>query len=499
MSAANAERVDVQAIRAAHPIEDVIASSGVELHASGSGYMGCCPFHDDSTASMSVGGVPDRFKCFGCGAGGDVIEFVSRRYNLSFIESIEALQSGSVGGVGGVPLLLSPRTPTERDLPRISADRAYDINQMAWEHFATTVAAEFAQSYLARRRGIDLVALREYSGGAPVVGYAGTGWTTLVSRLHDRGVSDDELLATDLAQITRNGRLVDTYRGRIIIPVTNNSGKINGFVGRDTTGDSRAPKYRNPTRTTIFNKSMILYRPTHHGLAADANVVIVEGVLDALAISAAAARRGDMDRFAPCTASGVTASHEQVCRVLALHARPPVIALDGDDAGTEGTNRWLAGLCLDGGRPALVTTLPRRTDPAEWLATQGDPGLSAFDRRGWPHADAHGVHPKLPGRALVRLLAERHLQPVRVVLTSLVPLAAQLPPAPATHLLREAEQEMTRLGWNPNGEFTRALTNAVAQVQAKRTSTAPAGVCPHPFPSDITFHRSVTPDSPCIA
>ena len=93
MSAARSERVDVQAIRAAHPIEDVVASSGVELHQRGHGYMGCCPFHDDSTASMSVGAVPDRFRCFGCGAGGDVIEYVSRRYDLSFVDSVDALHS----------------------------------------------------------------------------------------------------------------------------------------------------------------------------------------------------------------------------------------------------------------------------------------------------------------------------------------------------------------------------------------------------------------------
>ena len=192
MSAVSAERVDVAAIRAAHPIEDVIASSGVELHASGHGYMGCCPFHDDSTASMSVGGVPDRFRCFGCDAGGDVIEYVSRRYHLSFIDSIKALRNDTIGrSTHG--LLPSPRTTSERDLPPISAERAYDINRMAWEHFATPVATEFAQSYLARRRGIDLGALRGYSGGAPVVGYAGTGWTRLVSHLHDKGVSDDEL------------------------------------------------------------------------------------------------------------------------------------------------------------------------------------------------------------------------------------------------------------------------------------------------------------------
>jgi DNA primase len=498
MSTARAQRVDVQAIRAAHPIEDVIASSGVELYQRGHGYMGCCPFHDDSTASMSVGGVADRFRCFGCGAGGDVIEYVSRRYDLSFIDSIEALQNNGLGD-GAVAPLPRTRAASERDLARISADRAYEINQMAWEHFATPVGTEFAQSYLASRRCIDLGALRVFSGGAPVAGYAGTGWTNLISRLHDKGVNDDELLATDLAQITRTGRLVDTYRGRIIIPVTDNAGLINGFVGRDVTGGDQAPKYRNPTRTPIFNKSTILYRPTHHVLAADANVVVVEGVLDALAIAAAAARRGEMDRFAPCTTSGVTASHEQVSRVLALHGRPPVIALDGDQAGAEGTNRWLAGLCLENGRPALVTTLPAGTDPAEWLATRGDSALMAFDRRGCLSADEDDVRPSLPGRELVRLLAERHPQPFRAVLTSLAPLAAQLPPEPATCLLRETEQEVTRLGWNPNGSFTRALTEAFARVKASPEPQATTSTCPHPHLPEPGIHRFTAPDSPCIS
>jgi DNA primase len=498
MSASRSERIDVQAIRAAHPIEDVIASSGVELHQRGHGYMGCCPFHDDSTASMSVGAVPDRFRCFGCGAGGDVIEYVSRCYALSFVDSVEALKKNGLGS-GAVAPLPSARSARGGELHRISADRAYEINQMAWEHFSTPVGAEFAQSYLATRRCIDLVALRAFSGGAPVVGYAGTGWTTLISRLHTTGVSDDELLATDLAQITRTGRLVDTYRGRIIIPVTDDAGRINGFVGRDVTGDDRAPKYRNPTRTTTFSKSTILYRPTHHALAADANVVVVEGVLDALAIAAAAARRGAMDRFAPCTTSGVTASHEQACRVLALHGRPPVIALDGDTAGAEGTNRWLAGLCLENGRPALVTTLPAGTDPAEWLAARGDPGLMAFDRRGCLNIDEHGVRPSLPGRELVRLLAQRHPQPVRAVLTGLVPLAAQLPPEPASCLLRETEQEVTRLGWNPNGSFAQAVTEAVTRVKASSEPQVTTDICPHPHLSEPGTHRFTAPDSPCIA
>jgi DNA primase len=497
MSAPNTEHVDVQAIRAAHPIEDVIASSGVRLHASGHRFMGCCPFHDDATPSMSVAWAPGRFKCFGCGAAGDVIDYVSRRYDLSFADSIEALQNGSVGTGSDGPLL-SERTG-QPNVPHISADRAYEINHMAWEHFTTAVATEFAQSYLARRRGIDLGALRALAGGAPVVGHVGMGWTGLVVRLRDEGVSEDDLLATDLAQVNRIGRLVDTYRGRIIIPVTNNGGRIDGFIGRDVTGDSQAPKYRNPSRTRTFNKSMILYRPTHHVLAADANVVIVEGVLDALAIAAAAARAGEMDRFAPCSASGATASQEQVCRVLALHARPPVIAMDGDSAGAEGTNRWLAGLCLDGEQPAMVTTLPPGSDPADWLAAQGDSGLSAFDNRGALRSDEPGIRPTLPGRQLVGLLADRHSQPVRAVLASIVPLAAQLPPEHAARLLREVEGELTRRGWNPNGSFTRELAQAVAQTAVASAGQGTTGASPHPQIIDPHSHGSAFPDSPCVA
>src|SRR5450759_5390222 len=90
------ERFDVAAVRRDHPIEAVVAASGVELTRRGQGLMGCCPFHDDSTASLSVGGVADRFHCFGCGVGGDVIEYVHRFAGLSFLDAVQALGSGTV-------------------------------------------------------------------------------------------------------------------------------------------------------------------------------------------------------------------------------------------------------------------------------------------------------------------------------------------------------------------------------------------------------------------
>jgi CHC2 zinc finger len=133
MTFTSRERFDVAAIRRAHPIETVVAASGVELTRRGHGFMGCCPFHDDSTASLSVGGVPDRFHCFGCDAGGDVIEYVARFTGLSFVDAVRTLESGAA--LGGV------LTTT--------AERAHAINHLAWEFFTTPANISESPSWLA--------------------------------------------------------------------------------------------------------------------------------------------------------------------------------------------------------------------------------------------------------------------------------------------------------------------------------------------------------------
>jgi len=143
----------------------------------------------------------------------------------------------------------------------------------------------------------------------------------LTRHLLRQGVTDNELLELDLAQLSRNGELIDTYRGRLIVPVQRDRGRIDGFIGRDITGDPRAPKYRNPTRTPTFDKSRALYRPTHQGLDRDANVVVIEGAIDALAIASTAARGGELSIFAPATTSGVTVSGVQARAVLARHPK----------------------------------------------------------------------------------------------------------------------------------------------------------------------------------
>jgi DNA primase len=465
MTVTSRTRFDVAAVRHDHRIEVVVAASGVELTRCGQGFMGCCPFHDDSTPSLSVGGVPDRFHCFGCGAGGDVIEYVHRFTGLSFTGAVQALQAGTAfGGAAPSTTRQVPR-PARSPEPTTTAQRGHAINNLAWELFTTPASIDVAETYLRDARGIDIGPLCEAGGGEPIVGYARTGWRTLTRHLQSHGVTTTELLDLDLAQRTRTGGLIDTYRSRLIVPVLHEGGGIDGFIGRDTTGDPRAPKYRNPTRTATFDKSAALYRPTHHSLDAGASVVVVEGVLDALAIAAAAAQSGELAMFAPATTSGVTVSGVQARAVLALHPRPPVIALDGDQAGREGTDRWLTALCVDRGRAAVVTRLSDGLDPAEWLHHQGVRGLRAFDRRslGDPATDA--PNPRLPGRDLVRICLDQPGEPVARVLDVLTPLAMQLSHRAARELIAQAEHEMTARGANKRGDFAQAARAAIDDAQ----------------------------------
>ena len=276
------------AVRARHRIEEVVAAAGVELRPSGRGYLGCCPFHDDTTASLSVGGVPDRFHCFGCGATGDVIDFIRRLHHVGFRDAVALLDDTATTRVR----LARPRPATPAPpVPAVAPERAFEINALAWEHYTRPVAHQIAISYLPRRRGIDLHRPREPSSGGRWSGTpaaAGPASST-TSAVH--GVTDAEMLALDLAHPTRRGTLIDTLRDRLIVPVTDPDGRISGFVGRDTSGTIAAPKYRNPTRTAVFDKSTALYQPTS-ATRRDATVVVVEGPLDALAITAAAATAG---------------------------------------------------------------------------------------------------------------------------------------------------------------------------------------------------------------
>ena len=424
--------VDVAAVRAAHPIQDVVAASDVDLRPRGHGWIGCCPFHDDHTASLSVGGIPDRFHCFGCGAGGDVIDWTMRTTHLGFTDAVRLLDANAVPRRAPTPSASPPAGPA------IEPERAYGIHELAWAHYTRPVAHEHALAWLRTHRSLDLRPA-ETTHAAPLVGHSGADWTTLTRHLLAAGVTDQELLALDLATRTRRGRLIDTLRDRLLVPVRTPTGQIAGIVGRDTSCDPRAPRYRNPTRTAVYDKSTALYTPVP--VRAGQTAIVVEGPLDALAI--ASVNDPSVVAVAAC---GSAVTPAQVRRLIALHPDRIILALDGDPAGRDATLRWADRTCRDAGVPVEVIDLPAGIDPADLIARDGCAALTGFLELRRP-----------PGPELAALAAQYARDPAAELTSIARALLVQVPGEDTERWRRSLVDAANRNGWNPHHAFDHAL------------------------------------------
>ena len=237
----------------------------------------------------------------------------------------------------------SPHTP----------ERLAHLNELATRFYEARFPESWAQPYLHDRLRHDLT-------GHPEIrpGYAPASWTALVDHLRRQGATDDELLTVGLASRSRTGNLIDRFRDRLVFPITHH-GEILGFVGRrnpDTT-DDRVPKYLNTPDTPLFHKGDQLYVI---GQSDDATPVLVEGPLDAIAISIAAGE----GYFG--TAPLGTALAEAQARQLAAMSTAPIVATDADAAGQAAAERdyWLLARL---GAHALAADLPIGRDPADMV------------------------------------------------------------------------------------------------------------------------------------
>ncbi|MHB1533916.1 MAG: CHC2 zinc finger domain-containing protein [Acidimicrobiales bacterium] len=407
-------RIDWEAVRARHSMVSVARRSGLDVPETGDVTI-CCPMaaHDDSTPSMVVHLDTDRYHCFGCEATGDVIQWVRDLQGCAAAEAVQVLDSGrdidaadhdgSPRPVAADDVTARPRTE-EPDLGRTSPERVQAAVETAWGYYTFGTLHDRGVAYLAGR-GIDVTAL-EAETGTREVGHTPGGPTRprptgLVERLGEKGFSVDELVDAGLAARYPDGRVTDSFRYRAMLPVTDNDGRVTGLIGRYT-GAGKAPKYLNMRRTHTYDKSVSIYRPSRAALSQHANVVVVEGVLDALAVASQAATSGLSHLYAPVCTSGLGLSASQVQQVLALHPGPPVIAGDGDTAGRQRANLKWATAVLAAGRESVVVDWPDGTDPASWLSTHGEAGLIAITRKGCLHAPTGQVRPQHVGTVITQ-------------------------------------------------------------------------------------------------
>ena len=338
-------------IKSKLPVIEVIGES-VVLKRAGSAYKGLCPFHAEKTASFVV--TPDRetWHCFGCGQGGDIFTFLMQRDGLDFREALTRLAERA-----GVEL--SERTAQE-DRHRRRLREALEA-AISWyrEVLVQARQAEAARAYLAERELSDET-LERFS-----IGYAPNTWDALTRRLRARGFSDEELVSAGLASSGRRGP-IDRFRGRIIIPIRDQSARPAGLGGRIMPG-ADGPKYLNSPATPIFDKSRTLFAIdlAKASIRREKLAVIVEGYTDVMAAHQAG--------FTNVVASLGTALTRGQIELATRYADAVALAYDVDLAGEAATQRSLMDeLGPEHVRKVRVIRIPSGKDPDELIRSDPD-------------------------------------------------------------------------------------------------------------------------------
>lgn len=340
----------IEEVQRANDIVEVI-SSYVPLKRAGKDYKACCPLHQEKTPSFYVSPAKQIFKCFGCGRGGSVFQFVMARENVTFPEAVRLLADRA-----GI------RIPEARDrgtTPQ-GPDRSRVIKTLAW---ATQVyqrllrespAGEAALAYL-RSRGFTDETIEAFR-----LGVAPDSWDALLRSARKRGVPDALLLAAGLVVTRSDGSGVyDRFRNRVMFPIFDTLNRPVGFGGR-AMGDDPA-KYLNSPDTVVFDKSRLMYGllEARDAMTAERRAIVVEGYTDCIM-----AHQAGLKNVVATLGTSLTRDH---VRLLKRYADEVVLVFDGDLAGQNAADRALA-LFLEEELTVRIATLPEGIDPCDHLA-----------------------------------------------------------------------------------------------------------------------------------
>jgi DNA primase len=339
---------------------DMIAlvSARTELRRAGvNSYFGRCPFHDERTGSFHVRPQEKHYHCFGCQMSGDPFDFVMETEGLDFKGALESLADRF-----GVTLEVEDEDPLAA-ARREHRERLHKLLDRAAAYYARYLwdssEAAAAREYLAGR-GLAEEVLRAFR-----VGYAPSAWDRMLLASRQAGFSEDELLATGLAQRSqqRKGSIYDRFRERIMFPLADARGRVVGFGAR-AMRDNQPPKYLNTSEGEVFHKGSQLFGidRARRAAARAGSVVLVEGYTDVLA-----AHQAGLENAVGIMGTSLT---DEQARELERTARTLVLALDADGAGQEA---MLRAARVAGARSLelRVVPLPEGSDPADLIARDG--------------------------------------------------------------------------------------------------------------------------------
>lgn len=321
---------DVALVREQARIDDVVREYVTLKSAGGGSLKGLCPFHDERSPSFHVTPSRGMWYCFGCGEGGDVINFVQRVDHLTFAETIEKLAEKT-----GVQLryVEGGAAINRQQSVRTRLVEAHKVAAAFYRDQLSTPAAQVGREFLSSR-GFDAAAAEHFS-----VGFAPKSWDALMSHLRGKGFTDEELLAGGLVSQGNRG-VYDRFRGRLVWPIRDLGGDVIGFGARKLLDDDDGPKYLNTPETPIYKKSQVLYGIdlARKEISKNQQAVIVEGYTDVMACHLA----GVPTAVATCGTS-FGADHIKVLRRLLMDddqmKGKVVFTFDGDAAGQKAAMR----------------------------------------------------------------------------------------------------------------------------------------------------------------
>jgi len=352
-------RSTVEEIKARIPIEELIGSY-VKLEKAGKSFKAKCPFHNEKTASFFISPERGGYYCFGCSAKGDIFSFVEQFEGLDFRGALKVLAERA-----GVPLDFGKdnKADSEKDILFRIMEDAVDFYEKQYE-----ISAE-AKDYV-QKRGISQETRSTFR-----IGWAPQGWKNVLSHLKKKGYS--EVLIEKAGLIKRREEkkaglddVYDRFRGRVMFPIMDTSGRVIAFSGRILVEDEKNAKYLNSPETPLFNKSQVLF-----GLdKAKSEIrrlnysILVEGQMD-LVLSHQAGVRNTIAASGTALTDQMTGESGIVSNLGLVRrlSSNMIIALDSDKAGRMATMRAVAATALGMGMSVKIAVIEGGKDPADLI------------------------------------------------------------------------------------------------------------------------------------
>lgn len=342
---------------------DEVVGDFVSLKRRGSNLLGLCPFHNEKTPSFNVSPTRGIFKCFGCGKGGNAVNFIMEHEQFSYPEALRFLAR-------------KYNITVEED----EKDPGYDKDQMVRE--SLLVVSEYARKFFTKQlfetdegRSVGLTYFneREFTDGVIEkfqLGYSPDSWRAFTDSAIENGYLVENLERAGLT-VVNGDKMFDRFRGRVMFPIHNVSGKVIGFGARILKADPKAAKYLNSPESEIYHKSKILYGIyfAKKSIVAKDECYLVEGYTDVISLHQAGIEN-------VVASSGTSLTADQI-RLIRRYTKNVTILYDGDPAGIKASLRGI-NLILEEGLNVKVVLFPDGDDPDSFARKHNTYEIAAY-------------------------------------------------------------------------------------------------------------------------